>query len=131
MWNDGKYVLFRHIADLFYRDQEFALHALPKLTLDHIVLTPYSKMKVKLAVQVLSKSVAIALRWVHRVFSPGVTFFVYSPGFLKFCDVRAKKYLKIKPKFLLSPSVNFLKLCTFLNVGTENKINTKFLYTDL
>ena len=38
-----------------------ALHALPKLTLDHIVLTSYSKMKVKLATQVLSKSVAIAL----------------------------------------------------------------------
>ena len=54
--------MFRHIADLFYSDQEFALHTLPKLTLDHIVLTSFSKMKVKLAVQVLSKSVAIALR---------------------------------------------------------------------
>ena len=62
MWNNGKYVLFRHIADLFYSDQEFALHTLPKLTLEHIVLTPYSKMKVKLAVQILSKSVAIGLR---------------------------------------------------------------------
>lgn len=62
MWNDGNYVLFRHIADLFYGDQEFALHTLPKLTMDHIVLTSYSKMKVKLATQVLSKSVAIALR---------------------------------------------------------------------
>jgi hypothetical protein len=62
MWNDGKYVLFRHIVDLFHSDQEFALHTLPKLTLEHIVLTAYSKMKVKLAVQVLSKSVAIGLR---------------------------------------------------------------------
>ncbi len=61
MWNDGNYVLFRHIANLFYSDQELALHSLPKLTLDHIVLTSYSKMKVKLATQVLSKSVAIAL----------------------------------------------------------------------
>jgi hypothetical protein len=34
---------------------------LPKLSLDHIVLTLYSKMKVKLATQVLSGSVAIAL----------------------------------------------------------------------
>ena len=32
------------------------------MTLDHIVLTSFSKIKVKLAVQVLSKSVAIALR---------------------------------------------------------------------
>ena len=30
--------------------------------MDHIVLTPYSKMKVKLATQVLSKSVMIALQ---------------------------------------------------------------------
>ena len=62
MWNEGQYLLFRHIADLFYSDCEFCLHTLPKLTLDHISLTPYSKMKVNLAVQVLSKSVAIALR---------------------------------------------------------------------
>ncbi len=61
MWNDGNYVLFHHIANLFYSDQELALHSLPKLTLDHIVLTSYSKMKVKLATQVFSKSVAIAL----------------------------------------------------------------------
>ena len=61
MWNNGSYLLFRHIADLFYSNQEFALHVFPKLSLDHIVLTPYSKMKVKLATQVLSRSVAIAL----------------------------------------------------------------------
>ena len=61
MWNNGKYLMFKHIADLFYSDQEFALHTLPKLTLDHIVLTSYSKMKVKLAMQVLSQSVATAL----------------------------------------------------------------------
>ena len=62
MWNDGQHLLFRHIANLYYSDQEFGLHALAKLTLDHIVLLSYSKMKVKLATQVLSRSVAIALR---------------------------------------------------------------------
>ena len=61
MWNNGHHLLFRHIADIFYCDQEFALHTLPKLSLDHIVLTSYSKMKVKLATQVLSRSVAVAL----------------------------------------------------------------------
>ena len=61
MWNNGQYLLFRHIADLFYQDQAVALHSLPKLTLEHIVLTSYSKMRVKLATQVLSNSVAIAL----------------------------------------------------------------------
>ena len=40
MWNQGHYLLFRHIADLFYSDQEFALQTLPKLSLDYISLTP-------------------------------------------------------------------------------------------
>ena len=62
MWNNGQYLLFRHIANLFYSDQDFSLHSLPRLTLDHINLTSYSKMKVKLAVQVLSNSVAVTLR---------------------------------------------------------------------
>ena len=61
MRNNGQYLLFRHIADMFYSDQEHALHRLPKLTLDHIVLTGYSKMKVKLAVQVLSRTVSTCL----------------------------------------------------------------------
>ena len=61
MWKNGRYLLFRHIADLFYKDQASALHVLPKLTLEHIILTSYSKMKVKLAMQVLSQSVAITL----------------------------------------------------------------------
>ena len=61
MWNNGRYLLFRHIADLFYKDQASALHVLPKLTLEHIILTSYSKMKMKLAMQVLSQSVANAL----------------------------------------------------------------------
>ena len=61
MWNDGKYLLFKHIADMFYHDQNFALHRLPKLTLDHVLLTSYSKMKVKLAIQVLSRTVSTCL----------------------------------------------------------------------
>ena len=61
MWNNGQYLLFRHIADLYHRDQEFALHRLPKLTLDHVVLTSFSKMKVKLAVQVLSRTISTCL----------------------------------------------------------------------
>ena len=48
--------MFRLIANLFYSDQEFALHALPKLTLDHIVLTSYSKMKVCICYFILGSS---------------------------------------------------------------------------
>jgi hypothetical protein len=56
IWNNGNYLMFRHIADLFYSDQEFALHTLPKLSLDHIVLTSYSKMKVCLCNFILGNS---------------------------------------------------------------------------
>ena len=57
MWNNGQHLLFKHIADMYYHDQEFALHRLPKLTLDHVVLISFSKMKVKLVVQVVSRTV--------------------------------------------------------------------------
>ena len=36
-------VLCRHIADMFHNDQEYALHTLPKLTVDHILLSSFSK----------------------------------------------------------------------------------------
>ena len=54
-------VLYRHIADMFHDDQEYALHRLPKLTLDHILLSSFSKMKVSFAVQVLSRTVSTCL----------------------------------------------------------------------
>ena len=53
MWNGGAFLIWNHIADLFYEDRECGLHLLPKLTFDHIKLTPFSVMNMKLAVQVL------------------------------------------------------------------------------
>ena len=41
---------------MFYEDQECGLHILPKLSYRHIKLTPYSKINVKLAAQVLSSA---------------------------------------------------------------------------
>ena len=61
MWN-GKELIWNHIAQLYHSDMEQALHQVPKLTPDHINLNSFSKMKVNLAVQVLSKTVALALR---------------------------------------------------------------------
>ena len=62
MWNNGKYIVWRHISDLYHSDLESGLKLLPRLTNDHVKLTTYSKMKVRLAVQVLSYSVAAVLR---------------------------------------------------------------------
>ena len=62
MWNCNKYIIWEHISKLYYADLEHGLHLLPKLTLDHVKLTSFSKMKVNLAAQTLSNSVAVALR---------------------------------------------------------------------
>ena len=55
-------MIWDHIAKLYFSDLDSGLHQLPKLTADHIHLSSYSKMKVKLAVQVLSNTVSIVLK---------------------------------------------------------------------
>lgn len=62
MWNDGHFILWQHIAHLFYQDVENGLKLLPRITYDHIKLNSYSTMRVNLAAQVLSASVAAVLR---------------------------------------------------------------------
>lgn len=62
MWNDGQFILFQHIAQLYYQDIDNGLKLLPKLTYEHINLSSYSIMQVNLAAQVLSSSVAKVLR---------------------------------------------------------------------
>ena len=61
MWNNGMFIIWNHIADLFYEDRELGLHIIPKITYKHIKLTPYSIMNVKLTAQVLSLSVSKVL----------------------------------------------------------------------
>ena len=61
MWNDGMYIIWNHIGDIFYKDRECGLHILPKLSYEHIKLTPYSIMNAKLAAQVLSSTVGKTL----------------------------------------------------------------------
>ena len=48
-------------ADIFYEDRECGLHILTKPSYEHIKLTPYSIMNVKLAAQVLSSTVSKTL----------------------------------------------------------------------
>ena len=61
MWNDGKYLLWQHIARMYFMDAESPLKVLPKITYDHISLTPYSVMRVDLAAQNLSSTMASVL----------------------------------------------------------------------
>ena len=62
LWNNDKHLLWEHISKMYFADLDCGLHQLPKLSVDHIVLKSFSKMKVKLAVQVMSKTVSLALK---------------------------------------------------------------------
>ena len=61
MWNNGKYILWSHITDLYHEDQDCGLLLLPKLTYEHVNLSPYSVMNVRLAAQILSSTVGKVL----------------------------------------------------------------------
>ena len=62
MRNNGKNILWTHLSRMFYDELAIGgLKVLPKITQQHIQLTPYSVMTVKYATQVLSKTVAVAL----------------------------------------------------------------------
>ena len=62
MWNDGLYILWQHITEMFHQDLDNGLKLLPRLTYDHVNLNAYSVMRVNLAAQVLSASVASVLK---------------------------------------------------------------------
>ena len=55
-------MLWSHICQIVFDQENVQLKLLPKLQKDHIFLTPYSRMNVRLSVHVLSKSVANTLR---------------------------------------------------------------------
>ena len=58
MWNGGLFLIWNHINDIFLEDKECGLQLLPKITYQHVYLTPYSVMNVRLAAQVLSATVS-------------------------------------------------------------------------
>ena len=55
------FILWSHISHLYHDDLESGLKIVNKLTSDHINLTPYSVMRVRLAAQVLSETVGNVL----------------------------------------------------------------------
>ena len=62
MWNNGTYLLWSHICDLYHTDQVNGGKTVPKLSADHIKLNPYSRMTVSYAAQVLSETVSVNLK---------------------------------------------------------------------
>lgn len=61
VFNNGKYISSQHIWNLYKKNQGANGHVLlPKLTLNHVKLTSYSKMSVRLAAQVNFRSYNVA-----------------------------------------------------------------------
>lgn len=58
MWNDGKEIIWDHILYAYHLQENKGLKLITKLKEEHVYLTPYSKMNVRLATQVLSETVA-------------------------------------------------------------------------
>ena len=58
MWNDGKEILWSHVFRLAQDELDRDIKLAPKLTMEHVNLSPFSKMNVKLATQVLSQTTA-------------------------------------------------------------------------
>ena len=63
MGNNGLHIIWSHISQLYYDDLDCGLKLVNKLTSDHINLTPYSVMRVRLAAQVLSDTVGDVLKF--------------------------------------------------------------------
>ncbi|XP_072047274.1 uncharacterized protein [Amphiura filiformis] len=60
LWNNGN-ISWKAIKDLYKKRTEAHGFFLAKLSMEHVELTPFSRMKVRLAAQVLSETIACAL----------------------------------------------------------------------
>lgn len=137
--------MWEHITRCYFQDLDLGLHQLPKLTIEHIYLTPYAKMKVNLAVQVLSKSMAKALRRTLPIDEIAETarFCEIMNDFFDCCNVRSLEEHTKKKNVLLAPyriandprftwlKNTFLKYFTdwedSVNSRTEFKKNAKLM----
>ena len=104
MWNDEQFIVWSHITKLVKEDLDCGLHLLPKLTNEHIKLTPFSRMNVKLAVQVLSSSVAEVLKSFGPSEAKGTAQFCHMfDSFFDCMNIRNTVEHNLKCKPLLKP----------------------------
>ena len=107
MWNNGNFLTWNHISKLFYDDLDCGLHLVPNISNDHISLTPFSVMNVRLAAQTLSESVFQALQSFGPPEAIGTA--IYCRMFDKFfdcMDVRNSGKAVTKAKPFLKPYKN-------------------------
>ena len=103
MWNDGMFILWTHISNLYKEDSECGLQYMPKLRSDHINLNAYSIMNVRLAAQVLSETVGkILLKYGPPDAAGTSKFCLLMDQFFDCCNVRNTKEAQRKEKNFLS-----------------------------
>ena len=107
MWDNGYNILWSHILQLYFEDAACDLQYFPKLTRDHICLTPYSVMNVRLAAQVLSESVAKNMEEYRPPEALETAKFIgLMDRFFDCCNVRNTKEGEYKRKEFLKPYAN-------------------------
>ena len=104
MWNSGKNILWTHLSKIFFDELAAGgCKILPKITLHHIQLTPYSVMTVKYAAQVLSKTVSVALRKSGESTTETATFCTLMDSFFDCFNTRHQDEGARKRKTFLAP----------------------------
>ena len=73
MWNDGKQIIWYHLHRIVNDELNFGLKIVPKLSHEHVNLTPYSIMNVRLAAQVLSSTVSNILKEYYNNVTEGTS----------------------------------------------------------
>jgi Transposase protein len=103
LWKNGKQIEWYHAIKTFQADLNPSFRTLTRITHDHLYLTPTSLMRVKLAAQVLSKSMATAMaKLVGKEASETVNFIKI---FDKFFDVLNTRHLR-EGIFKRNPDLN-------------------------
>ena len=104
MWNDGLHLIWSHVANIFYEDRECSLHLLPKLTFEHIKMSSYSSMNVKLAAQVLSSTVGhVLLSFGPPEAAATAKFCLMMDAFFDIMNIRSPSEYKRDVKPFLAP----------------------------
>ena len=100
-------ILWSHVVQMYNKDFEDNLRYFPQLTEDHLHLTPYSVMNVRLAAQVLSGIMANIM----KKFGPShaaetAEFILRIDKFFDCCNVHNTKECTFKGKPFLTPYTN-------------------------
>ena len=107
MWNSGVFILWSHITQIYDEQLQSGLKLAPKLSSDHMYLTPYSVMRVNLAVQVLSETVGNVLKQFGPAEAAGTSkFCLMMDKFFDCLNVRNTVEHEHKRKPFLKPYVS-------------------------